>query len=76
MCTGDSRPDHPHPLCAVLPHKKRRKSEAGRDPLKDGGFARAPRRGDAAEPLTAAEAAAAKIKVKVRRRCRCHTTPE
>ncbi len=31
------------------------------DPLR-GGFVRAPRRGDASEPLTAAEEAAAKIK--------------
>lgn len=38
--------------------------DAGRDPLK-GGFVRAPKRGDAAEPLTEAEAAAAKTKVKV-----------
>jgi hypothetical protein len=48
----------------VLPLKKRRKMNAGRDPLK-GGFLRAPKRGDAMESLTEAEAAAAKIKVKV-----------
>lgn len=53
------------PFVAVLPLKKRRKMDAGRDPLK-GGFVRAPKRGDAAEPLTEAEAAAAKIKPKVR----------
>lgn len=53
------------PYCgpAALPHKKRQKMDAGRDPLK-GGFVRAPKRGDAS--LTEAEAAAAKIKVKVR----------
>ena len=48
----------------VLPFKKRRKLESGQDPLK-GGFVRAPRRGDASEPLTEAELAASKIKLKV-----------
>jgi len=45
----------------AMPYRKRRKQEAGMDPLK-GGFVRAPRRGDANEPLTPAEEAAAKIK--------------